>query len=191
MFELNIELFTGSDPMKKMLLLTLCYLFNFTTSLVAAQDIVGFWKTVDEKTGKAQSVVAVYEYQGKYYGRLIGTYDDNDPTRMKDTMYDPKERAPGVKANPFYCGMDIIWNLEPNGQRFTNGKILDPERGKIYDAELWTKDGNLIVRGKIFFFGRNQTWPPALDNDFPAGFKKPDLTQFVPTIPQVLRGSAP
>lgn len=174
--------------MRKMLLFMICYLCQVSTSLLAGQDIVGFWKTVDEKTGKAQSVIAIYEYQGKYYGRLIGTFDDNDDKRMKETLYDPKERAPGVKGHPFYSGMDIIWGLEPNGERFTNGKILDPERGKIYDAEAWTQGGNLIVRGKIFFFGRNQTWPAAVDTDFPPDFKRPDSTQFVPVIPQVNRG---
>jgi len=28
-----------------------------------AQDIQGFWKTIDEKTGKPKCIVAIYEYQ--------------------------------------------------------------------------------------------------------------------------------
>jgi hypothetical protein len=51
----------------------------------------GFWNTISEETGKAQSVVAIYEYQGGYYGRLIGSYDDAG--KINDTIYDPKKRA--------------------------------------------------------------------------------------------------
>lgn len=169
--------------MKKVLFFGLYFLL--LSSQMFAHDIVGFWKSVDEKTHEAQSIIAIYEYQGKYYGRIIATYDEDDG-QVKDTIYNPKERAPGVKGNPFYAGMDIIWDLQKQGPRYTNGKILDPEHGRVYGAELWrTKDNNLNVRGKILFFGRNQEWPPATDNDFPPNFKKPDLTQLTPQIPQV------
>jgi len=160
-----------------------CFLFLLVcTQGVLAADIVGFWKTVDEKTGHAQSLVAIYEYQNKYYGRMIATYEDGS---IDDTMYAPKTRAPGVVGHPFYSGMDFIWDLQPNGSKYTDGKILDPQRGRIYNAEAWVEDGNLIVRGKLLFFGRNQTWPAATEKDFPTGFKKPDLNQLVPSIPKV------
>ena len=169
--------------MKKTLMLCLFYLFSFSSALVA-QDIVGFWKTIDDETGKAESIVAVYEYQGKYYGRIVATYDENG--NINATMYAPGQRAPGVIGNPFYAGLDIIWNLQNDGSRYTDGKILDPEHGRVYGAELWVNNnGDLVVRGKLLFFGRNQTWPPAQDNDFPSNFRKPDLTAFVPSIPRV------
>ena len=65
-------------------------------------------------------------------------------------------------------------------------KILDPEKGNIYNSELWVNsNGQLVVRGKYLMFGRSQEWFPALDKDFPSGFKKPDLNSFVPAIPEV------
>lgn len=166
--------------MKKLLVLGLGYLFLFT-HVLAAQDIVGFWKTVDEHSGKPQSIVAIYENQGKFFGRLIATY--NDSGKIDDTIYAPKDRAPGVIGNPYYSGLDFIWNMKAEGPRYKDGKIMDPEKGKIYDAEMWIHGDNLIVRGEFLIFGRNQTWPPALDSDFPQGFKKPDLTAMVPVIP--------
>lgn len=33
-------------------------------------------------------------------------------------------------------------------------------KGKVYGCEIWRDGENLIVRGKIAFFGRNQTWIP-------------------------------
>jgi len=161
--------------MKKLLVAFIC-LFCATLS---AADILGFWKSVNEDTGKAQCVVAIYKYQNMYYGRIIGTYDDKG--HMNDTIYEPKDRAPGVSGSPFYCGLDLIWDLRDRGSRY-KGQIMDPQEGKVYKAEVWNEDGNLIVRGKLLFFGRSQTWLPTTAKDFPKGFKKPDTSQFVPVI---------
>jgi uncharacterized protein (DUF2147 family) len=147
----------------------------------ANDGIGGLWKSIDEKTGKPQCVVAIYNYQGVYYGRIIGTYDDAG--RMKETIYNPQGRAPGVVGSPFYCGLDFIWGLKNEGDAKYAGRIMDPEKGSVYHAELWVQNGNLIVRGELLFFGRNQTWLPALKTDFPKGFKFPDTSKFTPTIP--------
>ncbi len=155
------------------------FLANFA---FGAEDISGFWKTVNEE-GKAQCIIAVYEYDDICYGRIIGTFDDTG--QMDDSIYTPKKRAPGVLGNPFYSGLDIIWGLVDVGVKF-RGKILDPEKGNIYNSELWVdSDGNLIVRGKLFFFGRSQKWFAAMDEDFPKNFKKPDLFEIIPELPQV------
>lgn len=167
--------------MKKTLILSVLYLLTLTTSLLA-QEVVGFWKTIDDKTGQPQSLVAIYEYQGKYYGRLLATYDNNG--QIEDTIYAPKKHAPGVKGNPYYVGLDFMWDLKPTGSKFADGHILDPQEGKIYTAEMWLKGDSLMVRGEIWVFGRNQTWPPALDSDFPPDFKKPDLAKLIPSIPE-------
>ena len=36
----------------------------------------------------------------------------------------------------------------------------DPTKGKVYGCEMWREGEKLIVRGKIAFLGRNQTWLP-------------------------------
>jgi len=161
------------------------FLFSllFTFSVLAA-DIVGFWKTIDDATKKAQSVVAVYPYKGKYYGRIVATYDEHTG-ELKDTIYTPDERAPGVVGDPHYAGLDLIYNLVPKDHKFV-GNIIDPQKGKEYGAELWVnKKGNLIVRGKILIFGRNQEWLPFHENEFTQEFPKPDVVAFVPVVPKV------
>ena len=169
--------------MKKFLMLNLFFML-FVCQAFSIDNIVGFWKTIDEKSGKARSIIGIYEYQGKYYGRIVGTFDESGKN-IEDTVDKPKKRAPGVIGNPFYSGLDIIWDLQNQGNKFINGEILDPQKGKIYGAEMWLKNDKLVVRGKLFFFGRNQTWLPVHDNEFKNGFKKPDLRLFVPSIPQV------
>lgn len=156
---------------------------GFSLCADSPTDVVGYWKSIDEQTGKAQSVVAIYEHDGKYYGRLVVTFDDNG--QIQDSIEEPKKRAPGVVGDPYYSGLDFIWDLQKNDSKLTNGQILDPEQGKIYNAQMWRDGNNLIVRGEILFFGRNQTWPPAQEEDFPQGFTKPDLKALTPTIPEV------
>jgi uncharacterized protein (DUF2147 family) len=150
--------------------------------LLMGEEITGFWKTINDKTGKAQSIIAIYGYQGKYYGRIIATY--NRTGNIQDTIETPKARAEGVEGHPFYSGLDIIWDLKPNGNHYSDGKILDPEKGRLYDAEVWRKNDKLIVRGEVWVFGENEEWEQVADTDFPPTFTKPDFTKFVPSIPK-------
>lgn len=149
--------------------------------LFAAEDISGFWKSLDDD-GKAQCIFGVYEHEGTYYGRIIGTYDDDGT--MADTIYKPLSRAEGVVGNPFTCGLDILYGLYDSGISF-KGKIIDPTKGNVYNCEVWLQNNQLIVRGKVLIFGKNITWYPTTAKDFPKGFKLPDMKTFTPSIPQV------
>jgi uncharacterized protein (DUF2147 family) len=162
--------------MKKIVLILI---FMMTT--LSAQDIRGFWKSINDDTGNAQCIVAIYEYEGKCYGRIIGTCDKNGV--IDDSIYKPIGRATGVDGNPFYAGLDLLWDLEDHGSKY-KGYIIDPEKGGVYNADVWVEDGNLIVRGKLLFFGRSVTWLPTTKNDFPKDFKMPDVKKFVPVIPE-------
>ncbi|HEY5259777.1 MAG TPA: DUF2147 domain-containing protein [Rhabdochlamydiaceae bacterium] len=146
------------------------------------KSIVGFWETLNQNTGKPQGLVAIYEYQGAYYGRLIASYDAEG--KISDSIYTPMERAPGIRGNPYYCGLDFVWNLRPAGSRY-KGKIIDPRKGNVYDAEVWRRGNNLILRGKVLMFGKNLTWPPAAHSVFSPHFKMPNVGTFVPTRPRV------
>ncbi len=152
-------------------------------TLIAASSVQGFWKTVNEE-GVAQSIIAVYEHNGLCYGRIIATFSETEPGKIDDSIYNPVKRAPGVVGQPHYSGLDIIWNLE-NAKWVHKGQIMDPQRGKVYRAELWTDGPDLIVRGKLLMFGRNQRWYAVTKEDLPEGFKLPDLKSLVPSIPQV------
>jgi uncharacterized protein (DUF2147 family) len=162
-------------------MMKIVFAFFFCSALMAA-DIDGYWKSINETTGKPQCVVAVYEYEDLHYGRIVGTFDANGV--MTDTIHNPKSRAPGIVGSPFYCGMDLIWGLDDAGSKF-KGKIVDPEKGNVYNAELWTDNQDLIVRGKLLFFGRSQRWRPVSASDFPKEFQMPDVSKFVPVIPKV------
>ena len=113
----------------------------------ATANITGYWTTIDDETKEAKSVVQIYEYQGKYYGRVV------------ELLQNPGAKAK-IKGSPAVKGLTIIWNLEKDGDSYSGGKILDPTKGSVYGCEIWREGKNLIVRGKIAFLGRNQTWLP-------------------------------
>lgn len=130
--------------MKKILFLLLLVLTN---GVRADDAITGFWTTIDDETNTAKSVVRIYEYQGKYYGRVV-------------ELFQNKEAVAKLPENPKIKGLDIIWDLEQKGNKYKGGEILDPKKGKVYGCEMWREKDKLIVRGKIAFLGRNQTWLP-------------------------------
>ncbi|WOX06801.1 DUF2147 domain-containing protein [Microbulbifer pacificus] len=132
------------------LLLTLASLL-FTQ--LAFADVVGRWKTIDDETGQAKSIVEIYEKGGKYYGRIVDLLMKPD-----DTVCDA---CPGDKKGQKLVGMDIITNMVKTGDVYEGGQILDPVKGKVYDCKIWEEGGNLMVRGYLGFFYRTQTWYPA------------------------------
>lgn len=179
---ITIEKPLGVKNMKNFLLFTSFFLLILCQGF-AGEEITGFWKTINEKTGRAECTIAIYEYQGKYYGRIVATFDEQG--EIADTIDHPHDRAPGVVGNPYYAGLDIIWNLQQKGTKYTNGKILDPEKGRVYGAELWRQDDNLVVRGKLLCFGRNQIWLPVNEEELSGLFTQANLPAFIPNIPKV------
>ncbi len=59
-------------------------------------------------------------------------------------------------------GLQIIRGMQPDGDAWTGGTILDPETGTIYRCSMHLADGGrtLVVRGYIgiSLLGRSQTW---------------------------------
>ncbi|MDW3193971.1 MAG: DUF2147 domain-containing protein [Cytophagales bacterium] len=139
--------------MKQLLIVALA-LFGMTVGL-QAQSIVGKWKTVDDNSGKERSVVEIFQEDDKYFGKIIKFIPgpDEDPDPICD-------ECKGKKKDQKIVGLQIIEDMEKEGDQYEGGEILDPENGKVYDCKLWIEDGKLKVRGYIMFLYRTQTWLP-------------------------------
>lgn len=119
-----------------------------------AQSIFGKWKSLDEKTGKAVSIVEIYEKEGKVYGDIVRVLNKNS----RDSLC---IHCKGENKNQKIEGMTIIMNLEKDGHCFGKGTILDPKSGEIYKAKIWLNPDNpniLNVRGYIGLLYRSQNW---------------------------------
>ena len=136
----------------------LIFTFSIISLSMSAQDIFGKWKTIDDNTGKARSIVEITHKDGKAFGTILKLFrepgEDLDPICDDCTDY---------RKNKKVIGMTIITEMEKDGDEWDDGEILDPENGKVYDCKLWVEDGKLKVRGYVAFFFRTQTWFPAND----------------------------
>jgi uncharacterized protein (DUF2147 family) len=116
---------------------------------------VGAWRTFDDHTGKARSIVRIYEDNGKLFGRIESSLDPARAGRICDLCKDDRK-------NQKVVGMVIIRGLSKDGEEFNGGDILDPDNGKIYRCKirLIENGGKLSVRGfiGISLIGRSQTW---------------------------------
>ena len=117
-------------------------------------NILGDWKTVDDKTGEQRSVVTIYKgSDGLYYGKI-----------SKMLMYGSDLRCEACKDEDHNApieGLVIIRGMKAKDGQLVGGKVLDPESGKFYYGKIYLKDGKLVLRGSLDkrgFLGRNQTW---------------------------------
>ena len=128
--------------------------FIFISLNSNAQSVFGKWKTIDDKTGEAKSIVEIFENSGKVYGKVIEIMDASKSNRKCD-------KCTGTDKDKPVLGLIIIKGLSKDGDEYNGGKIIDPESGKIYKSfiKLIGKD-KLEVRGYIGFalIGRSQTW---------------------------------
>lgn len=117
-------------------------------------SVIGKWKTIDDQTGKAKSIVEIYERYGKIYGKIVDIIDIEKKTSLCTA-------CPGKEKNQPVMGLVVIKGLIKEGKEYNSGQILDPISGKVYKCFI-TLDGNdkLNVRGYIgiSLFGRTQTW---------------------------------
>lgn len=138
--------------MKKLILTFALFLLAFTN--MQSQSVIGKWKTIDDETGVAKSVVEVYEKSGKVYGKVVEILRDD---RKKDVC----SECTGSNKNKPILGMVIINNLKKDGKEYGSGTILDPTSGKEYKCYITLESADkLKVRGYVGFslMGRTQYW---------------------------------
>jgi len=121
-------------------------------------EISGKWKSFDDETLEAKSVVDIFEKGGKYYGKIIKLFrkpeEDPDPIC---TECDPQDARYKKKV----IGMEILKDMKKVGTEFSEGTILDPKNGKIYKCKIWIEGSELKLRGYWGPLYRTQTWKRA------------------------------
>ena len=125
-----------------------------SNTAVAAESVAGKWNTVDDKSGKVESEVQLYEEGGKLFGKIVGLSEPNDDKGKPKTC----TKCTGADKDKPIVGLVIVKDLSASGDRYKGGTILDPADGKIYKAEVWLEDGKLKVRGYLGVFYKTQTW---------------------------------
>jgi uncharacterized protein (DUF2147 family) len=130
------------------------FLLLFLATASFSQTVIGKWKTMDDETGKAKSIVEIYEKLGKIYGRILEILEEEHRNRKCDL-------CTGADKDKPILGMTIIKGLTKDDDEYNGGKITDPKNGKQYKCYI-TLEGKdkLKVRGYIgiSLLGRTQYW---------------------------------
>lgn len=115
--------------------------------------IVGKWLTENGK-----SAVEVYHCGDAYCGKIVWLKEPlNKEGKEKVDDKNPDESLRSQKI----VGLEILENLQYKGpNKWEDGTIYDPEKGKTYKCKAWMEGGNLKFRGFIGFslLGRTTTW---------------------------------
>ena len=145
--------------MKKLLTVCTIAVGLITSPLIAnaqAKDTpVGLWKTIDDETKQAKSLVRITEKDGILTGTIEKILDPAKAANKCEKCTDDRKDKP-------VQGMTIVTGLKKGEGEWNDGQILDPNNGKIYKAKATVRDGGkqLEVRGfvGIAALGRSQMW---------------------------------
>jgi uncharacterized protein (DUF2147 family) len=153
------DISTRTKATSSVALIVLATLVNLSFACIAGaqESPAGLWKSVDDKTGKAKSLIRITETAGELQGKIEKLFP------APDAEQNPKcDKCEGTNKDQPILGMTILSGLKKNGDEYSGGKILDPENGKSYSSKLNLSDNNkkLNVRGYVGvpMFGRSQTW---------------------------------
>ena len=140
----------------KFKILFLFFFHCLSFSLMAqVNQILGDWKTVDDKTGNNYAVVRIYKAaDGLYYGKIVRLLVQG----ADDWLC---AECTGNDHNKPILGLVILRGLREDKGELVDGRCLDPQTGKFYYGKVFLKDGQLVLRGSLDkrgIFGRNQTW---------------------------------
>src|SRR3972149_3248271 len=84
---------------------------------------VGLWKTIDDETGKAKSLVRIVEVNGVLSGRIEKLLTPGKENQVCD-------KCEGALKDQPVLGMEILKGLRKGDDVWEGGTILDPNNGK-------------------------------------------------------------
>jgi len=143
--------------MKKLILTTTLLILTGWTQTAIGGELTaeGRWRTIDDNTGKPNSVVEIWIENGELKGRILELLNPTGPDQKCD-------KCKGEKKGQSVTGMEFMWGLVQKKDLWDGGRILDPDNGKVYRAKVKVLEGGekLEVRGYIgiSLIGRSQVW---------------------------------
>jgi uncharacterized protein (DUF2147 family) len=147
----------------QIILLSLAMILAQTIAIAASPSPVGLWKTIDDVTGQARSLMRITESNGVLYGTIVKIFPESGHYQNGVCDY-----CVGPYHNKPLEGVTVMRGLKAeanNPGNWSGGKITDPKNGKTYRCAIEVTNGgkSLNVRGYIGIqlLGRTQVWQRA------------------------------
>lgn len=136
-------------------LLSLAVIAVVSSAQASGPSPAGNWRTFDDHTGRERGLVRIDDVGGVLVGRVISTVDPAEAAHVCDKCDDDRQGKPLI-------GLEIIRGMQPDGEGWSGGRVLDPQTGGIYRGNMHLEDGGsrLVLRGYlgISLLGRSQIW---------------------------------
>jgi uncharacterized protein (DUF2147 family) len=118
----------------------------------AQNSAVGLWKNAEPNK---VTMIRTYEEGGQLQGKVekVLKNDAEDKDAKCAKCKDENKDKP-------MAGLRLIWDMRKDGDKWTGGKLLDPESGRVVNCKLETADGGkkLMVKGSVAIISKTQTW---------------------------------
>ncbi len=116
-----------------------------------AQSPLGVWRTIDDADGEPKSNIEIYEQGGKLFGRVLRLLPEGRTCEECAAQFEGSDMR----------GVVVLRDMEPDGDEWSGGNIIDPANGRTYRCKMELDGPNrLRVRGflGISLLGRTQVW---------------------------------
>jgi uncharacterized protein (DUF2147 family) len=147
--------------MKKICLLSILLATLFFVNVYATGNAspAGYWQQISDDSNQPQSIMYLWfdKSNDTLYGKVVTGFLING--KPPETLC---KNCPAPFTNKPILGMQILWGFTENGDYWSNGHILDPDKASIYRCtlQLQNENNDLKVHGYIGIplFGRTQIW---------------------------------
>ena len=118
----------------------------------AQNSAVGLWKNVEPNK---VTMIRTYEEGGHLLGKVEKV--------LKNDVEDKEAKCVKCKdenKDKPMAGLQLIWDMRKDGEKWTGGKLLDPETGRVVNCKLETAESGkkLVVKGSVAIMSKTQTW---------------------------------
>ncbi|MDM1763689.1 MULTISPECIES: DUF2147 domain-containing protein [unclassified Acinetobacter] len=128
---------------------------------IYASPLTGYWKSVDDRTGEALSIIEIKKLEdGTYGGFIVHRFAAPGGVVLTNCT-----KCPEPYKNKPLLGMQILSGFieDPKKENhFIHGKVLEAKSGKIFEGkgQLTTDGRRFRLRGfvGVSMLGRTQVW---------------------------------
>lgn len=113
-------------------------------------SVFGYWKHIDEDTGKPLSIFKLWEQDGRLVGKIVKVFPKGDEAPQTVCS-----ECSGKQHNKPVVGLVFLWGFERDGgnaHKWVDGTVLNPANGKTYNCEVELSDDGKAL--KVFGYVR-------------------------------------
>ena len=124
----------------------------FTAAGLAQNSAVGNWQYVD---GTKITFITTVEEGSQLKARITKVTKDG-----KDDPAATCSKCSGDSKDKPMAGLLILWDTKKDGENWKDGKLLDPDTGRVVTGKVDVADGGrkLNVKGSVAFISKTQAW---------------------------------